>query len=130
MMKTGVGKYIIIFGLGAFIYGAIEVIVRGYTHWTMALTGGAVMALFMLINRSRDVNILLRCLLGALVITSLEFAVGAVVNLGLGWDVWDYSEKPFNIMGQICPLFMLGWFALSLPGFMLCTAVEKRLSSR
>ncbi|CDC08980.1 predicted membrane protein [Clostridium sp. CAG:413] len=129
-MKTGVGKYIIIFGLGAFIYGAIEVIVRGYTHWTMALTGGAVMALFMLINRSRDVNILLRCLLGALVITSLEFAVGAVVNLGLGWDVWDYSEKPFNIMGQICPLFTLGWFALSLPGFMLCTAVEKRLSSR
>ena len=130
MMKTGVGKYIIIFGLGAFIYGAVEVIVRGYTHWTMALTGGAVMALFMLINRSRDVNILLRCLLGALVITSLEFAVGAVVNLGLGWDVWDYSEKPFNIMGQICPLFTLGWFALSLPGFMLCTAVEKRLSSR
>lgn len=129
-MKTGVGKYIIIFGLGAFIYGAIEVIVRGYTHWTMALTGGAVMALFMLINRSRDVNILMRCLLGALVITSLEFAVGAVVNLGLGWDVWDYSEKPFNIMGQICPLFTLGWFALSLPGFMLCTAVEKRLSSR
>ena len=129
-MKTGVGKYIIIFGLGAFIYGAIEVIVRGYTHWTMALTGGAVMALFMLINRSRDVNILLRCLLGALVITSLEFAVGAVVNLALGWDVWDYSEKPFNIMGQICPLFTLGWFALSLPGFMLCTAVEKRLSSR
>lgn len=129
-MKTGVGKYIIIFGLGAFIYGAIEVIVRGYTHWTMALTGGAVMALFMLINRSRDVNILLRCLLGALVITSLEFAVGAVVNLGLGWDVWDYSEKPFNIMGQICPLFTLGWFALSLPGFILCTAVEKRLSSR
>lgn len=129
-MKTGVGKYIIIFGLGAFIYGAIEVIVRGYTHWTMALTGGAVMALFMLINRSRDVNIILRCLLGALVITSLEFAVGAVVNLGLGWDVWDYSEKPFNIMGQICPLFTLGWFALSLPGFMLCTAVEKRLSSR
>lgn len=129
-MRTGVGKYIIIFGLGAFIYGAIEVIVRGYTHWTMALTGGAVMALFMLINRSRDVNILLRCLLGALVITSLEFAVGAVVNLGLGWDVWDYSEKPFNIMGQICPLFTLGWFALSLPGFMLCTAVEKRLSSR
>ena len=130
MMKTGVGKYIIIFGLGAFIYGAIEVIVRGYTHWTMALTGGAVMALFMLINRSRDVNILLRCLLGALVITSLEFAVGAVVNLGLGWDVWDYSEKPFNIMGQICPLFTLGWFALSLPGFMLCTVVERRLSSR
>lgn len=130
MMRIGVGKYIIIFGLGAFIYGAIEVIVRGYTHWTMALTGGAVMALFMLINRSRDVNILLRCLLGALVITSLEFAVGAVVNLGLGWDVWDYSEKPFNIMGQICPLFTLGWFALSLPGFMLCTVVEKRLSSR
>lgn len=129
-MKTKAERYIIIFGLGAVIYGAIEVLVRGYTHWTMALTGGAVMALFMLINRTKDVHILLRCLLGALVITSLEFAVGAVVNLGLGWDVWDYSEKPLNIMGQICPLFTLGWFALSLPGFMLCTAVEKRLSLR
>lgn len=129
-MKTKAERYIIIFGLGAVIYGAIEVLVRGYTHWTMALTGGAVMALFMLINRTKDVHILLRCLLGAIVITSLEFAVGAVVNLGLGWDVWDYSEKPLNIMGQICPLFTLGWFALSLPGFMLCTAVEKRLSLR
>lgn len=129
-MKTKAERYIIIFGLGAVIYGAIEVLVRGYTHWTMALTGGAVMALFMLINRTKDVHILLRCLLGALAITSLEFAVGAVVNLGLGWDVWDYSEKPLNIMGQICPLFTLGWFALSLPGFMLCTAVEKRLSLR
>ena len=40
------------FGVGAVAYGLIEVAVRGYTHWTMLLTGGAVMMLLNLINQS------------------------------------------------------------------------------
>lgn len=127
-MKERTLEYIIIFGLGAFVYGGIEIIARGYTHWTMMLAGGTVMVVFMIINRLGRVNIFLRCLLGAAVITSIEFAVGMIVNVRLGWEVWDYSDKPLNIMGQICPLFSLGWYALSLPAFMLCSAVEKRFS--
>lgn len=118
------------FALGAVIYGLIEVISRGYTHWTMALTGGAVMVLLNLINRSGKLNLFVRCLLGAVVITSLEFAVGMVVNVALGWNVWDYSDKAFNLYGQICPLFSLGWFFLSIPAFWICGFVEEKLSSR
>lgn len=129
MLKRKTIEYITAFGLGAYLYGGIEVIARGYTHWTMALTGGAVMLLFMLINRTKGINIFLRCLLGAFVITSLEFSVGMIVNVRLGWNVWDYSDKPLNVMGQICPLFSAGWYAVSLPAFVLCTAVENRLSS-
>ena len=123
-------EYFMCFALGAVIYGLIEVVSRGYTHWTMALTGGAVMALMNLINRSGRLSLFVRCLLGAVVITSLEFAVGMVVNVALGWNVWDYSDKAFNLYGQICPLFSLGWFFLSIPAFWICGFVEEKLSGR
>ena len=35
-------------------------------------------------------------------------ACGAFTPLGL--DVWDYSNQPGNVLGQICPAFGLLWF--------------------
>lgn len=118
------------FGVGAVLYGLIEVVARGYTHWTMALTGGTVMVLLNLINQTRELHILIKCLLGAVVITSLEFCVGMVSNVVLGWNVWDYSDKPLNIWGQICPQFTLVWYFLSIPAFALCSFIESRFSLR
>ncbi|MEE1011713.1 MAG: hypothetical protein U0L11_06735 [Acutalibacteraceae bacterium] len=120
-------EYFMCFSLGAVMYGLIEVIVRGYTHWTMILTGGAVMVLIHLINRTKNLSLLTKCLLGATVITSLEFSVGMIVNVALGWNVWDYTDKPFNIFGQICPQFCLAWFFLSIPAFAISRYVEKRI---
>lgn len=117
------------FAVGAVSYGLIEVVVRGYTHWTMALTGGAVLVLINLINQTKGLNILVRCLLGMIVITSLEFAVGMVVNVALGWGVWDYSDRPLNIWGQICPQFCIGWFFISIPAFWICDYISGRFSS-
>lgn len=118
------------FGIGAVAYGLIEVAARGYTHWTMALTGGTVMVLLNLINQTKGLNILVKCLLGAIVITSLEFSVGMVTNVALGWNVWDYSDKPLNIWGQICPQFTLGWFFLSIPAYGICSYIDRRFSLR
>lgn len=116
------------FALGAVVYGLVEVIARGYTHWTMLLTAGMVMVLFNLINQSSGINIYLKCLIGCFVITCFELGVGLIVNVRLGWNVWDYSDKTLNLMGQICPQFSLGWLFISLPGFWLCDAVEKNLN--
>lgn len=121
---------VICFGIGAVAYGLIEVVARGYTHWTMALTGGTVMVLLNLINRTGELNILVKCLLGTIVITSLEFSVGMITNIALGWNVWDYSDKPLNVLGQICPQFSLVWFFLSIPAYMLCSFIESRFSLR
>ena len=33
-------------------------------------------------------------LIGAVGITILEFLTGCIVNLWLGWGVWDYSNLP------------------------------------
>jgi len=121
-------EYFMCFGVGAVAYGLIEIIVRGYTHWTMALTGGAVMVLIHLINRTKNLSLLTKCLLGATVITSLEFGVGMIVNVALGWNVWDYAEKPLNLWGQICPQFCFAWFFLSIPAFAISRYIEKRIS--
>ncbi len=121
-------EYLICFGIGAFAYGLIETVVRGYTHWTMAITGGIVLMILYAVNKNKKLGLFTRCLIGTVVITSLEFTVGMIVNVGLGWNVWDYSAKPFNLYGQICPLFSLGWFFLSIPAYFICSQIEKRLS--
>lgn len=121
-------EYFICFSIGAVTYGLIEIVIRGYTHWTMVLTGGTVMVLVHLVNRTPNLNLITKCLLGATIITSLEFSVGMIVNVALGWNVWDYSDKPLNIFGQICPLFCLAWFFLSIPAFAISRYVEKRIS--
>lgn len=106
----------IVFGFGGIIYGLVEVLIRGFTHWTMILTGGIVFSILYLINlRFQNVNIVFRSLLGCLVITTAEFVVGCIVNIDFGMNVWDYSDQQLNLMGQICPLFSFGWFLICIP---------------
>ena len=57
---------------------------------------------------------LVKAAAGACIFTVFEFFVGIIVNMWFKWHVWDYSDQPGNIMGQVCPLFSLAWFALSL----------------
>ena len=118
------------FAVGAIGYGLAEVLFRGYTHWSMALAGGTVLVLFTLINQSRNIPLLIRCLLGMIIITSIEFGIGMLVNVTAGWDVWDYSDKPFNIMGQICPQFSAVWFLISIPAFRLSSFIETKVESK
>ena len=111
---------LIVFVLGGAFYGLTEFIYRGWTHWTMVLTGGAVVLTFyLLIPFLFNMNVILAALLGALIITAYEFSMGVIVNLWLHWDVWDYSSRPGNVLGQICPLYTAYWFAICLAFFSL-----------
>ena len=109
-------EYLCISLFGAAGYGMIEIMWRGYTHPSMVLTGGVCLLMIHLINmrlpRGKRFFKYLLCSAG---ITAVEFAVGAVVNIALGLDVWDYSGEPFNILGQVCPRFALAWLLLSVP---------------
>ncbi|MDO4485515.1 MAG: hypothetical protein Q4C46_02860 [Bacillota bacterium] len=106
---------LIVFVTGAAGYSIIEYFFRGYTHWSMALTGGACMLAFYLYIKERpDTPMLLQAAAGACIITVYEFCVGLVVNIWYGWGVWDYSAQPGNLMGQICPLFTFIWFLICL----------------
>ena len=70
------------------------------------------------INMSfEDCNIFLKAGLGALMITAWELLFGAVLNLALGLDVWDYSSHKFNLFGQICAPYTFFWFLLCFPAY-------------
>jgi len=109
-----------VFLLGGILYSLIEMMWRGYTHWSMTIAGGAALLLIHLLNRRlRHRDILLRCLYGCIMITSVELAAGIIVNLWLGLDVWDYSGMAFNLLGQICPAFSILWFLISFPAYLV-----------
>lgn len=121
-------KNIILFLLGYHIYALIEVLWRGYTHWTMAITGGLCLVLLNAVFvKMGDRSIWLKCLVGSLTITGVEFVVGCIVNLLLGWHVWDYSGLPLNILGQVCLLFSLAWYLLSIPIWLFSRFIERHL---
>ena len=109
-------KYAVLFFLGGLVYYLIEILWRGYSHWTMIILGGLCFVAVGLINNILPWNMVieLQALIGAVLITSLEFVVGLIVNVNLGWDIWDYSNVPFNFLGQICLPFSLLWYMLSI----------------
>ena len=121
-------QYTFAFLMGYFIYSLIEIINRGYTHWTMALTGGFVLAILYAVNSRRTMTLIKSCFIGAVIITSIEFTVGVFDNIIMRWNVLDYSDMPFNIHGQICPHFSLYWFMLCIPSYYLCMFIRKRFS--
>ena len=44
----------------------------------------------------------------------------------MGWNVWDYSDMPLNLYGQICLPFTGLWFLLCIPAFGICRIAERR----
>lgn len=114
-------KYLFLFLVGGVLYNLIEILFRGHTHWTMYIVGGVCFILLGLLNEITDWEfpLLWQAIDGGIIITLVEFVAGCIVNLWLGWCVWDYSNMPFNILGQICLPFSVLWCLLSVIGIIL-----------
>lgn len=114
-------KYVVLWAVGGLAYIVIELMARGHTHWTMFLLGGVCFIALGLINEVLPWSMPLpvQMIIGGAVITLLELVTGCIVNIGLGWAVWDYSALPFNFMGQICLQFSAAWCLLSVVGIVL-----------
>ena len=111
--ENSIGPELLVFVLGGTAYAMMEILFRGHTHWSMALTGGAcVVTLYILLDWLNGQPLVMAALAGAVIVTVYEFAVGCIVNLRFGWAVWDYSDLEGNLLGQICPVFTAAWFAL------------------
>lgn len=108
-------KYTLLFLVGGFSYGGIEILSRGYSHVSMLVAGGISFILIGLLNHnySRKMSLISQMVISAGIITAVEFLAGLIVNVWLKLNVWDYSSKPYNFMGQICLLYTIFWFLLS-----------------
>ena len=115
--------------VGSAGYSRLEILWRGFTHWTMAVTGGLCFFLLYRLNlrRPRE-GVLRKCLRGTFAVTAVEFLVGCVVNRLLKWQVWDYSGRFGNLLGQVCPLYTGLWFLLCIPVYGLAGLVRKLLA--
>lgn len=114
-IKYQIKKYMILFAIGGMAYFLLEVLVRGYSHYSMFLCGGACFLCCGLLNENMKIKMsfISQMVLSALIITALEFITGLIVNIRLKMDIWDYSQLPYNFMGQICLLYSIFWFLVS-----------------
>ena len=101
--------------IGGITYVLIELAWRGYSHISMFILGALCFVLLGGINEFLpwELGFAWQMLIGAGIVTILELIVGIVVNVWLGLEVWDYSNLPFNFMGQICLPFSFAWTLLS-----------------
>lgn len=101
--------YLLTGALGGVLYYGIELLYRGYSHMSMFLLGGAVFLFCGLQGRAvwwqDSLGIqLIRC---AVFITATEFATGVIVNKWMELSIWDYTQLPLNLWGQVCLPFIM-----------------------
>lgn len=109
-------EYCTIFMIGALVYYGIEILWRGYSHWTMAVVGGIALIIVGLLNEGllpQKWGLIPQMICGGLIITVIEFIAGCILNIWLGLSIWDYSNSFGNILGQVCLLYTFLWMLLS-----------------
>ena len=99
------------FCIGCAAYPLLELAWRGRTHWTMALAGGASLAMLRLIHDKTSLPFVGQALLGGAGVTAIELAIGLCFNSR--YKIWDYRNAPFNLRGQVCLPYSLAWCGLS-----------------
>lgn len=104
-------------------YPLLELLWRGRTHWSMALAGGVAGLLLFPICARKGARWV--CCKTAAVITAVELVFGCIFNLLLKQNVWDYSKKPLNFLGQICLPYCCLWFLMGVPVRWLCRGIRQ-----
>ncbi len=121
-------EFLHIYAIGAISYMFIEVLWRGYTHWSMGIVGGICFTLiYSFENHIAKTNLFQRALISALTITFIEFFAGIIVNRIFNLNVWDYSTMKFNFMGQISLIYSILWYFLCIPSHLLSRILRHRV---
>lgn len=109
-------KYVLMFITGGLSYYLLECLWRGHSYGSMFLVAGACFLLIGVINdrcRKYRIQPILQIAITVVCMTMIEFVSGVFLNLYLGLGVWDYSDLPLNVFGQVCVSYMLLWIPLS-----------------
>lgn len=116
MKIKNVIKMVVLLLIGGTTYFGIEMLWRGHSHWTMALVGGICFVLIGAINEYLpwELSMIQQAFTGASIVTCVELIAGLILNVWLKLGIWDYSNMPLNLWGQICLPFFFAWVALSV----------------
>ncbi|MEG0855161.1 MAG: hypothetical protein RSG52_01655 [Terrisporobacter sp.] len=108
-------EYFTLFLIGGVTYYFIEVIYRGYSHFSMIIVGGLCFILIGSINEvsSKEIPLFLQMIISVLIVNTVELVSGIIINKILLLNVWDYSYMKYNFLGQVSLRSSLAWFFLS-----------------
>lgn len=120
-VKDKIFNMFVIWLTGGIVYYFAEILFRGFSHFSMLICGGLCFLLVgnigNLILNSKDniiISIIKIMLIGTMIITTLEYITGMIVNVKYNLKVWDYSDMKYNVNGQICLLYSFFWALISL----------------
>lgn len=113
-----VSEYLFLWAVGGIVYYGLELKFRGFSHWSMFVLGGLCAAFIGFQGLSVQWNdpLWIQILRAAIFITSGEFITGILVNKFFHLYVWDYSDQPFQLWGQICLPFVILFSGLAAMG--------------
>lgn len=114
-------EYLFLGASGGSVYYMFEMMFRGFSHWSMFLLGGICLIFFAQqgIWTHWKAPLWKQVLWCSAFVTAGEFITGIVVNKIMGWNVWDYTDQPFQLMGQICLPFAVIFSGLCAGGILL-----------
>ena len=119
-------EYFFVYVIGAALYCRIEILFRGWTHWSMFFVSGGCFLMMYLLSQTA-MPLWAKWLSSAGLISLIEVLAGIILNLVLKLGVWDYSSELLNILGQVCPLYSFFWLLLSIAGISLCAFIRPHL---
>ena len=107
--------------VGGSFYYSFEMVFRGFSHWSMFALGGVCMMFMAYQGRAANWQEplwkqVIRC---TLFVTASEFITGIIINKWFQLAVWDYSDQPFQLFGQICLPFAVIFSGLCTLGILL-----------
>ena len=103
MKMKKLSEYLFMGALGGTLYYMIEIIFRGYSHWSMFLLGGFCFIFFAqqgLWTKWRE-PLWKQVLWCTAFVVSAEFITGIIVNKVMGWNDWKNTEQKLPIRCQI-----------------------------
>lgn len=102
----------------SFIYLSIELLWRGFTHWTMGLLAFFVGIILSIINDEVlefDDWYEFQVIFGTIICVIFEALFGAIFNQN--FDIWDYRGLPFTFCnGQLNLIFCGAWAIIVIFG--------------
>lgn len=116
-----ISEYLVLLTLGGTIYYTFEMLFRGFSHWSMFLLGGICLVFIgqqgLWVKWTDPLWLqVLRCVV---FVSAGEFITGIIVNKWLGWAVWDYTDQPLQLFGQICVPFAIIFSGLCVLGIFM-----------
>lgn len=119
--RKRLSEYLFIWALGGSLYYTFELVFRGFSHWSMFVLGGICMVFFAVQGQMLHWKdpMWRQILRGTIFITAMEFITGIIVNKWMHLQVWDYTDQPFQLFGQICLPFALIFSGLCALGILL-----------